>query len=365
MRCCNRHYQDFCGHIYKYAPACEAINSKDAVNAACSLRNQSDTGLVVRFFDSGREIVDKNKMVFHPQGICMYPCIRPGDRLHIESRSIEQVKIGDIAVYRRFNRLFAHRVIGAGEKLGAHYIITRPDTAPRGDDGPTFDEDILGVVVRLERKGKILGIVRKTYPLLHRILLDIHVLPYRLAGQLWAWLSFHLSLIQQYSFYRVFAQYLFMNKKVEFSLQVPINARPDSRLFQKLSREGLLDRLSAEEPVAKWSLHVAVKARSVGYVSFVRKPESCLHRGWWVYEAHIDPLYRGTAVETRLLQEVVLILGRAGIKAVSVTAFGDAIKDRLFFKNMGFNEVSSYRDVLLKGQCYGAVERVIMKMYIC
>jgi hypothetical protein len=84
----------------------------------------------------------------------MYPCVQPGDTLHIESRPIEDVKVGDITVVRHDGLLFGHRTIAKGEDEDGPYIVTRPDRSNRGSDGPTYKENILGVVKRIERRGK-------------------------------------------------------------------------------------------------------------------------------------------------------------------------------------------------------------------
>jgi len=60
------------------------------------LRNRS---LVTASLELGRVLADCGKVTFRAQGTCMYPCIQPGDMLHIESRTTEQVQVGDIAVF--------------------------------------------------------------------------------------------------------------------------------------------------------------------------------------------------------------------------------------------------------------------------
>ncbi|MBU0985685.1 MAG: hypothetical protein KKH68_00400, partial [Proteobacteria bacterium] len=95
----------------------------------------------------------------------MYPCIKPGDILHIDPRNAEKIRIGDVVIYRKCNRLFSHRTIDKGKDNGSYYLITRPDTAESGHEGPIIDENILGIVSTIERDGIIFKPVQKEYPL--------------------------------------------------------------------------------------------------------------------------------------------------------------------------------------------------------
>jgi hypothetical protein len=119
--------------------------------------NIHSPSLLLQLFDLRETLIRKKIIKFHAQGMCMYPCVRPGDCLHIEYKKPEAMAIGDIAVYRRGNNLFGHRVIEKGYQDNCGYILTRPDTVSKGSDGPIFNQDIVGVVINIERKKRLLG----------------------------------------------------------------------------------------------------------------------------------------------------------------------------------------------------------------
>ena len=96
----------------------------------------------------------RNGVRYRAKGRCMYPTIRAGDVLRVQTCAAANVSIGDIAVFRRINYLFAHRVIGKGALEDRVYILTRPDGIDEGSDGRTFDETLVGIVSSIERKGK-------------------------------------------------------------------------------------------------------------------------------------------------------------------------------------------------------------------
>jgi hypothetical protein len=118
--------------------------------------NISSTGTLLQFFDLREELIRKKLIKFQAKGMCMYPCARPGDILHIEYKRAEEMQIGQIAVYRKGNNLFGHRVTAKGYQENLAYILTRSDTAKGQSEGPIFNRDIAGVVCGIERKKRIL-----------------------------------------------------------------------------------------------------------------------------------------------------------------------------------------------------------------
>jgi len=81
-------------------------------------------------------------------GSSMLPAVWPGDELVVRRRSVSEARTGEIAVFTREDRLFAHRVIAHdGGRL-----VTRGDAVP-SPDPPVSDGELLGVVVSVSRDG--------------------------------------------------------------------------------------------------------------------------------------------------------------------------------------------------------------------
>ncbi|PIQ86250.1 MAG: hypothetical protein COV73_04830 [Candidatus Omnitrophica bacterium CG11_big_fil_rev_8_21_14_0_20_43_6] len=363
VTCQDLDYQDFCSQVYPFAPTCEEIDKNSIPASLFSLNNNLEPGLVLQMFELGRLFLEKKMVKFHTQGTCMYPCIRPHDILYLEPRSAGTIKVGDIAVYRRCNRLFAHRTIAKGSKVGLDYIVTRPDRARFGNDGPSFDKDILGIVARIERKGRILSAMSIKYSLMKRFWLSIYIYVNDLGGYCWNRLAYlHINL-QEYRFYRFLIRFLFINSKIEFSLQAPISLKPNSRFFRKLSLEELKASLQGEFALSKWMLTLKVNSKSAGYLSFFLKPGSCQFCGWWLYQAQLRDRYRGTNIEKKFFNQVDDVLKNLGIKDISLSILKNSGLER-FFKNMGFKAVYVAKDIFLTDKNKTAVERAIMKKTI-
>jgi hypothetical protein len=78
-------------------------------------------------------------------GTSMAPSILPGDTLIVERRQMPGLAIGDVAVYLRSGRLFAHRVARIVNGPDAT-LVTRGD-AMDSDDPPVLADEIIGRVV--------------------------------------------------------------------------------------------------------------------------------------------------------------------------------------------------------------------------
>jgi signal peptidase I len=86
-------------------------------------------------------------------GWSMLPVIWPGDTLVIEHVNSDAVSEGDIVLFGRDRRLFAHRVVKKPGTAGDSRILTRGDASPRPDP-PVSDGDLLGRVAFILRNGK-------------------------------------------------------------------------------------------------------------------------------------------------------------------------------------------------------------------
>lgn len=84
-------------------------------------------------------------------GWSMLPSIWPGDTLVVKQVDFPTVSKGEIVLFRRDRRLFAHRVV----RSEASDIVTRGDSMP-APDRPVEKGEILGRVVSIMRNGKSL-----------------------------------------------------------------------------------------------------------------------------------------------------------------------------------------------------------------
>jgi len=110
------------------------------------------------------------EVVLPTAGGCMRPWIWPNGKLHVELCSMDQLRIGDIAVWLDRTNFIAHRVVA----LGGGALATRSD-ASQSDDPPVNSSQLLGRAVRFTRG-----------PLSYRLDAPLIVLLARVGREPWA-----------------------------------------------------------------------------------------------------------------------------------------------------------------------------------
>jgi signal peptidase I len=82
----------------------------------------------------------------------MLPTIWPGDTLLVESAPANEVSVGDIVLFGRDRRLFAHRVV-AKDCCNGSQLVTRGD-AMQVPDPVVEESELLGKVSYIVQNGK-------------------------------------------------------------------------------------------------------------------------------------------------------------------------------------------------------------------
>jgi signal peptidase I len=93
-------------------------------------------------------------------GSSMLPSVLPGDTLIIERATAGTVSEGDVVLFGRDRRLFAHRVITPANRRADSKVITRGDAMPAADP-PVTPSDLLGRVALIQRDGKCIAPSRR------------------------------------------------------------------------------------------------------------------------------------------------------------------------------------------------------------
>jgi signal peptidase I len=88
-------------------------------------------------------------------GRSMFPWIRPGDFVFVRRHDFERVVRGNVILFERDSRVFAHRVLRrvnapAASKSGS-FLITKGD-ALDGPDAPVYATELLGRITRIHRR---------------------------------------------------------------------------------------------------------------------------------------------------------------------------------------------------------------------
>lgn len=274
------------------------------------VKSRTTKSLAGASLEMGRVLADCDGVTFRAKGTCMYPTIRAGDVLRIQSRAAAEVSVGDIAVCRRPPYLLSHRVIDKGVHEGRAYIVTRHDRACEGSDGPTFDEDLLGVVTSLERRGKRVPLQPTAYswPVRRYHALCLALIEGMSMARYWG--TDVLARMQNNSLYRRIARGWLVpaGPRISYTVRLPMPGLGDA-VYRELSPEMFDVRMDWRgRRIERWTLtlHLNGKRRPAAWATFARDAA----QGWHVDELFVSVLYRGAGLDEDLLRRADAILLR-------------------------------------------------------
>ena len=307
-----------CPHRFQASSDC--ILGEPVKAPASFHRPQPSRTLLVASLEIAGALADREATTFLAQGTCMYPAVRPGDVLHVRTRTLTETTVGDIAVCRGPGYLFGHRVIRKETYCGRACIVTRPDRTRQGDDGPIFDEGLLGVVVGLERNSRRLPVPRPPCPeaLSARPATRLYLLEQAFAMR--AELPGVLAFAQQAVAYRWLSRRLLTLTRTvpSFEVRVPFLVHRVHDVYQVVPPEDFdpSNGIFQGRPLFFWSLSLLFRGnkRPAAEAEFVLRPPGCRYAGWWVHALRVRIRYGGVGLETDLLGKAEAILARSGAR---------------------------------------------------
>ncbi|MEO8302754.1 MAG: S24/S26 family peptidase [Betaproteobacteria bacterium] len=83
-------------------------------------------------------------------GSSMLPAVWPGDVLSIRHCGPEDAEVGDIVLFTRHGRLFAHRVVARTQDC----LVTQGDGMAKADP-PVIGPELVGRVSQIDRRGRL------------------------------------------------------------------------------------------------------------------------------------------------------------------------------------------------------------------
>jgi signal peptidase I len=104
-------------------------------------------------FKAAAALKRRGRVCIRVQGCSMLPWVRPGDIAVFRKVSAEEIRCGDILLFRRENRIFVHRKVERFTWGGRNFIVTKGDANPHAD-GVIAIPEILGRVERIYRAGR-------------------------------------------------------------------------------------------------------------------------------------------------------------------------------------------------------------------
>jgi SOS-response transcriptional repressor LexA len=95
----------------------------------------------------------RGRIALRVQGTSMLPWVRSQDIALIRQTPMENVRCGDVVLFRRENHLFVHRIVKKQGSVEAAQLLSKGDAHPT-TDGILEEQELLGRVVRIYRNGR-------------------------------------------------------------------------------------------------------------------------------------------------------------------------------------------------------------------
>jgi hypothetical protein len=102
----------------------------------------------------------RGRVRFRAFGTSMLPALWPGDVLDIERNAEGQIREGDIALFKRQGKLFAHRVLAVCGFGDQRVMLAQGDSISRPDP-PFLASELLGRVEAVVRGGDEIPVKRR------------------------------------------------------------------------------------------------------------------------------------------------------------------------------------------------------------
>jgi len=290
--------------------------SQETSSAGSQPSSYTRRSLAAASLDMGRILADRGDVPFHVKGTCMYPTMRPGDVVKIQSRPVTDVLVGDIAVCQRGHAyFFCHRVIYKGEREGRPFIVTRTDRSRDGIDEPTFDENLLGVVAAIIRNGKSVPLQPTEYPFPARCYYLMRAALMQAAYRLRLRTMRVVARLVKTGLYRFIARTLvvFVRSRLRYIVNVPLNATLGDGVYRRFDPDSFDLRMEWKgKRIDRWTLmlHLNGACEPIARTTFVRSTDAM--DVWHALEPHVRTTYCGAGLDDELLGKAKTILARSG-----------------------------------------------------
>lgn len=114
----------------------------------------------------------RGRVLLKTYGSSMQPWVRPGDISIVRKATIENVRRGDLVLFRRHHRLFVHRIVDERVAFGVRRISAKGDAHPEAD-GWLENEELLGRVVSIFRGNRRIPLETSSQLALGRVIAQL------------------------------------------------------------------------------------------------------------------------------------------------------------------------------------------------
>jgi len=123
--------------------------------------------MVVAETMKNKELADLS--FFETTGFSMWPFLKAGEKLLIRKTPTENLKVGDVIIYRADDQLVCHRLIKKIKQRERYLLYIRGDSSVSWPE-PITEEMFLGKAISIIKNGKIVALNQMKGQLINRLI---------------------------------------------------------------------------------------------------------------------------------------------------------------------------------------------------
>lgn len=354
LPCRSEAFGRFCEALPQEIPCCEAIECRSRLpREGVSFPDEIGLSSV---FEARDILLEAGFFKFRNTSDCMFPVLKRGDHLRVKAACLEEMNVGDIAIFKDSFRFYSHRVVDRQLIDPVPCLITQPDTSPPGRyDPPVTQEMLVGKVLQVERRGRALSPRRRRSNSGERFSYFVSSGFEDLAKRGKRRLAKGLDCAQSLPAYRTIGRFLTrqLRSKAVFYLALPTLSGIEARFYKNIPiDEASVDLLNLKSPVLY--LVMAVENQKVGFLGFIKRPQACPHLGWWIHKLYIRMKYRGLGFGTLLMKKAEQVITRVGISRLRVSHPSPSPPVEAFLSRLGFKIEFQDKDRVIREKVFSS-----------
>jgi len=286
---------------------------------------------------------------FKAHGSSMYPFIRDGDVLTIQTVEIEKLNRGDVVLYRSAgDRVVAHRVVGKNATNGQWVLMMRGDSGLSTNEQVPADH-VLGRVMSIQRGQKVVQFDNTfwkitshlwitSYPL-GAMFLKAETKSRKLA-------SFILRQLQALKPYRVASRKLIGNK-ISYHIATDEDITGLSKLYCYEKLSNIADPIELSEKAFRslegdgHTLIARLRGKVIGATVITRFPDDeASYPDWWIFGMTVRIPYRGMGIGEGLARRAIEKVSEEGARRLNLLVYEKNKAAVNLYHKMGFRKIS-------------------------
>ena len=271
----------------------------------------------------------------------MYPTLRTGDVVDVDPTEKETLETGDIVVFQKERELICHRLVEIHESVSPQPLLTQGD-ATTHPDPPLSQQEILGKVISIERKGTK-WIPPREIPkpslgdtLIFSLKPNITRLRYLFITRL----RYLLLYLQSFHTFRLLYRLVF-KPNVSYLIGLPTTSRLHPKFWRYLSYSSEVKKKGMKDPVRGMRYRFLAKVGEgiVGSLEIKASQDEDLSH-WSISHLFVRTRYRGCGIATTLLRLGFQMLRRQEASLLEVEVASQNRPGHSLFRRLGFSDSS-------------------------